>query len=45
MGEAQSGFVAAFIGAPLTLMVGAAVCVATTLGLLSFRREVRRADL
>ena len=45
LGEAQSGFVAAFIGAPLTLMVGAAVCVGTTLGLLTFRREIRKADL
>ena len=45
MGEAQSGFVAAFIGAPLTLVVGAAVCVGTTLGLMTFRREIRKADL
>ena len=45
LGEAQSGFVAAFIGAPLTLVAGAAVCVATTLGLLTSRREIRMADL
>ena len=45
LGEAQSGFVAAFIGAPLTLVVGAAVCVGTTLGLTTFRREIRKADL
>ena len=45
LGEAQSGFVAALIGAPLTLVAGAAICVATTLGLLTFRREIRMADL
>ncbi len=45
LGEAQSGFVAAFIGAPLTLIVGAAVCIGATLGLLTFRREIRKAGL
>ena len=45
LGEAQSGFVAAFISAPLTLVAGAAICVATTLGLLTFKREIRKADL
>ena len=45
LGEAQSGFVAALIGAPLTLLAGAAICVATTLGLLTFKREIRMADL
>ena len=45
LGEAQSGFVAALIGAPLTLVAGAAICVATTLGLLTFKREIRKADL
>ena len=45
IGEAQSGFVAAFLGAPLTLIAGAAICVATTLGLTTFRREIRKADL
>ena len=45
LGEAQSGFVAALIGAPVTLMVGAAICVGTTLGLLTFRREIRKPDL
>ena len=45
LGEAQSGFVAAFLGAPLTLIAGAAICVATTLGLTTFQREIRKADL
>ena len=44
LGEAQSGFIAAFLGAPLTLMAGTALCAGTTLGLL-FKREVRKADL
>ena len=45
LGEAQSGFVAAFLGAPLTLIAAAAVCVGTTLGLVTFKREIRKADL
>ena len=45
VGEAQSGFVAALIGAPLTLVAAALVCAGTTLGLLTFRREVRKAEL
>ncbi len=45
LGEAQSGFVAAFIGAPLTLLAGAAVCAGTALGLMTFRKEIRRANL
>ena len=45
LGEAQSGFVAAFLGAPLTLIASAAICFATTLGLTAFKREVRKADL
>ena len=45
LGEAQSGFVAAFIGAPLTLVAAAAVCTVTTLGLMTFKREVRKAEL
>lgn len=45
LGEAQSGFVAAFIGAPLTLLVGTVICIGTTLGLITFRKEIRRADL
>ena len=45
LGEAQSGFVAAFIGAPLTLVVAALMCAGTTLGLLARRDELRRAEL
>ncbi len=45
IGEGQSGFVAAFLGAPLTLIAGAAIGAVTTLGLVAFKREVRRADL
>ena len=45
LGEAQSGLVAAFIGAPLTLIAGAVICVGTTLGLVAFKREIRQADL
>jgi len=45
LGEAQSGFVAAFIGAPLTLVVAAVMCAGTTLGLLARRHELRRAEL
>ena len=45
LGEAQSGFVAAFLGAPLTLIAAAVVCFGTTLGLTTFKREVRKADL
>lgn len=45
LGEAQSGFVAALVGAPATLMLGAAVCVGATLGLTATRKEIRKADL
>jgi MFS family permease len=45
LGEAQSGFVAAFIGAPLTLVLSAMMCAGTTLGLLARRDELRRAEL
>jgi len=45
LGEAQSGFVAAFIGAPLTLLAGAAICFGATVGLVTFKREIRKADL
>lgn len=45
LGEAQSGFVAALVGAPATLVLGAAVCVGATLGLVATRKEIRKADL
>jgi MFS family permease len=45
LGEAQSGFVAAFIGAPLTLIVAAGICATTTLGLAARKREIRKAEL
>jgi MFS family permease len=44
LGEAQSGFVAAVIGAPLTLVVAAVMCAGTTVGLLARRDEIRRAE-
>ncbi len=45
LGEAQSGFVAALLGAPLTLIAAAAACAVSTLGLMTFKREIRKADL
>lgn len=45
LGEAQSGFVAAWIGAPLALVAAAVICIGTTLGLLARKREIRRAEL
>jgi len=45
LGEAQSGFVAAIIGAPLTLVMAAVLCAGTTLGLLARRGELRQAEL
>lgn len=45
LGEAQSGFVAALIGAPLTLVVASAICAGTTVGLLVCREEIGKAEL
>ena len=45
LGETQSGFVAAVVGAPVTVMAGAVICVGTTLGFMAGNGEIRRADL
>lgn len=41
LGEAQSGAVAALIGAPLTLVVTGTVCIGLTAGLVAARRDLR----
>lgn len=45
LGQLQSGAMATLIGAPLTLIVGAAVCTIVILGIVSIRRDLRAADL
>lgn len=45
LGEAQTGLVASFLGSALTLLLGAVVCAGATLGMLAWRRDLRRADL
>jgi len=45
LGQAQSGAVAALLGAPLALAAGALTCTAIILGLLAARRDLRAADL
>jgi len=45
LGQAQSGAVAALLGAPLALTAGALTCAAIILGLLATRRDLRAADL
>lgn len=45
LGEAQSGAVAALIGAPLTLVVTGALCIGLTAGLVVVRGDLRAAEV
>jgi MFS family permease len=45
LGQTQIGAVAALIGAPFTVIVGAVTCAAIVLGIAAGRRDVWRADL
>ena len=45
LGEAQTGLVASFLGSALTLLLGGVVCAGATVGMLAWRRDLRRADL
>lgn len=45
MGSALSGALAAFLGAPMALVAGAAICTAVILALVTTRSDLRTADL
>jgi MFS family permease len=45
LGQALSGAVAAVIGVPLTLIIGAAACASVQAGLVAARPDLRAADL
>jgi MFS family permease len=45
LGQAQSGAVAAMIGAPLAIGAGAVTCAALILGITTARHDLRAADL